>query len=361
MRSDIPGDRRHRHEVVRKEVLVRDRQAELLFHESDERDQAGGIHDPTVEQVVVEAITELDRRGILHSIASRGEEDLALETLKECRVRDLFLVPKINWLPKSQNITAIAHELGISLDAMAFIDDDAFEREQVAHMLPAVMTIPASQAPELPSNPAFTPATASAEAAHRRQMYQAEMNRRSTEPQFASREDFLASCAMTLTLREMAREDIPRVLELMTRTHQLNTTGLVLTSADLEAIVTSDHGARSVVVARLTDRFGGYGIIGVAVASRQDARWVLEYLALSCRVMGRGIERAILGTLIGQVMRTGQIAVEAEFRDTGRNRMMRALYQMMGFLPSDPDARGIVTFRLNRPPVLGVPSWVHVL
>ena len=315
----------------------------------------------TVRKAVVEAITELDRRGILHSIASRGEEDLALETLKECRVRDLFLVPKINWLPKSQNITAIAHELGISLDAMAFIDDDAFEREQVAHMLPAVMTIPALQAPELPSHPAFTPTTASAEAAHRRQMYQAEMNRRSTEPQFASREDFLASCAMTLTLREMAREDIPRVLELMTRTHQLNTTGLVLTSADLEAIVTSDHGARSVVVARLTDRFGGYGIIGVAVASRQDARWVLEYLALSCRVMGRGIERAILGTLIGQVMRTGQIAVEAEFRDTGRNRMMRALYQIMGFLPSDPDARGIVTFRLNRPPVLGVPSWVHVL
>jgi FkbH-like protein len=82
-----------------------------------------------------DTIAALDRRGILHSVASRGDAEVALAQLRTFELDEYFLAPKINWLPKPTNILAIGRELGIPLDAMAFVDDEPFELEQVAAML----------------------------------------------------------------------------------------------------------------------------------------------------------------------------------------------------------------------------------
>lgn len=311
-----------------------------------------------LREPVAQAIRELDGRGILHSVASRGDEERARAVLREMDLERYFLAPRINWLPKPQNLQTIARELSLSPDAMAFIDDDPFEREQMACMQPEVMVLDARGAPSMPAMPEFTPGALTSEAASRRLYYQSELRRRQPEAGFGSREEFLRSCRMHLCVRRMLPSDMLRVLELTTRTHQLNTTGWVFTAEELADL---EGRGMQVHVAELEDRWGPYGIVAAAVVEARPGLWRLRYLALSCRVMGRGIERSILARLLGEMPDPRQARVEALFRDTGRNRTMRVFYQMMGFRNAGPFGdSGITVFRavLHEPPA--APSWVEV-
>ncbi len=315
-----------------------------------------------VREEVIRTIQELDRRGILHSIASRGDEDLAMKVLKDRKIEGLFLVPKINWLPKSQNIIQISKELQISLDSVVFVDDDPFECEQVAFMLPDVLTINAQNIPLLPLMSDFTPDHVTPEAAARRQFYKAEFQRREAENAFSTREDFLMSCAMKLKIHPMQEENIPRVVELMTRTHQLNTTGWLLNGNELSALLQQRSDSVTITVAELDDRFGSYGIVGTAIMEKSAMTWRLKYLAVSCRVLGRGIERAFLVFLLRETIARGFTHVEAIYRDTGRNKMMRALYQIVGLqIWGTADDDGALVFRVAQDEVSEIPPWVRVL
>jgi len=310
---------------------------------------------------VAAVIRELDRRGILHSVASRGDVQTATDTLREVGLAPYFLVPQICWLPKSQSIVRISKELGLALDSMAFVDDEPFEREQVAFMLPDVVTIDARDADGLPDRPEFNPGTGTAESRQRRRLYQEELTRRSTEVQFDSREAFLSACAMRLRIRPVEEDDVPRVLELMTRTHQLNTTGRRVEREELQRILRDPGGPTRAFVAELEDRFGPYGCIGTAMVSVAGPTVRLVYLAISCRVMGRGIERSVVSWLARQGLGAGATTFEAEFRDTGKNRMMRALYQMME-LRERPggDEAGTSVFSARADRIPGPAPWVQV-
>ena len=310
---------------------------------------------------VAAAIRDLDARGILHSIASRGDEETARNTLRGFGLDAYFLVPQISWLPKSQSVVKISRELGLPLDSIAFVDDEQFEREQVAYMLPDVTTIDSRDADGLPGRPEFNPETVTNESHERRRMYLAELTRKQSERQFASREEFLRSCGMKLTIRSMTKDDVPRVLELMTRTHQLNTTGRLVEPEELNRILHDPAGPTSVFVAELRDRFGAYGCIGTAMVNVARARMRLVYLAVSCRVMGRGVEWSIVSWLARSALQAGVAGFEAEFRDTGKNRMMRALYQMMG-LRKGPgtDSAGASLFCARSDRIPKVSSWLEV-
>jgi FkbH-like protein len=315
-----------------------------------------------VREEAVTSITALDRRGILHSIASRGDEELAMTALREHRLDGFFLAPQVNWLPKSQSILAIAERLDIPLDALAFIDDDPFEREQITYMLPSVLVIASEEAAELPGRSEFSPIEITREAEHRRAFYQAEIQRDLARREFPTREEFLLSCKMQLTIRPMDGEDIPRVLELMTRTHQLNTTGIICDRASLLDLFRRRQNGLAVTVAELRDRFGWYGIIAAAIVQATESSWRLKFLAVSCRVMGRGIERALFASLVHGALDHGHRRPEAEFRDTGKNKMMRALYQMMGFTAhGGPDASGTLIFRARPAWLPDIPRWVEVV
>jgi FkbH-like protein len=310
---------------------------------------------------VADAIKALDRRGILHSIASRGDEETAMGTLRGFGLDAYFLVPQVGWLPKSQSIVRISKELGLPLDSIAFVDDEPFEREQVAFMLPEVMTIDSRDADDLPGRPEFNPGSGTTESRERRRLYQAELGRRSEERQFDTREAFLRSCAMKLRIRTMGEDDVPRVLELMTRTHQLNTTGRHVEREELDRLLQDSTGSTRVFVAELEDRFGAYGCVGTAMVNVTGPALRLVYLAVSCRVMGRGIERSIVSWLARSGLEAGVRTFEAEYRDTGRNRMMRALYQMME-LRERPGSGDVGTSLFSAPSdrIPGVSPWVQV-
>ena len=316
----------------------------------------------SVKPEVLKTISELDNRGILHSIASKGDEGSAMKVLTDNNLEKYFLVPKINWLPKSQNISSISKELDISLDSIAFVDDDEFEREQVEFMLPGVLTIDAEKAEEITSQPDFLTGEVTKEASNRRILYQTERERKNSEKSFNSREDFLLSCEMKLIIRPAHENDIPRILELMTRTHQLNTSGLIFSKNYVTEFILNAAGKTKIIVAELKDKFGEYGIIGTSLSEESTTEWTLKYLAISCRVMGRGIERAFLYAMMKNAFTSGMRIGVAEFRATGKNKLMRTLFQMTGYeLNRQTNNSDILIFNKSLNSLPELPKWIELV
>lgn len=287
------------------------------------------VLDPAALQV----IRTLDERGILHSIASANDADLAMKTLEALGVAEYFLVPQIGWGAKSSSVQAVADALNIGVDSLAFVDDQQFNLEEVAHSLPSVRCFPADQIPNLAELPEFNPLV-SPESSSRRAMYRSAQTREADENDFdGPPQKFLESLGMVLTVAAAGPDDLARAEELTIRTHQLNTTGISYSRARLEELTAAP--THRVLVASLTDRYGPYGTIGLAVMELGDGdggsdAWTLELFLLSCRVLTRGVSSALLAGLAAAAREQGS-ALRARFRPNDRNRAMHVALRFAGF------------------------------
>jgi FkbH-like protein len=157
---------------------------------------------------VLPVLQTLDSRGILLSIASKNDHDLAMGRLRELGVADYFIYPQIGWSSKSSAVAAIAASINVGLDAIAFIDDDPFERDEVHHALPEVIILDAADAAGLCERPELMPRFITDESALRRRMYQADIERHRAEEEFQGpQEEFLATLAMRFAIHPAREAD----------------------------------------------------------------------------------------------------------------------------------------------------------
>jgi FkbH-like protein len=282
---------------------------------------------------IVDVVKTLDRRGILQSVASRNDYDKAIEKLTEFGLEEYFLCPQITWGPKSDSIQNIARNLNIAIDTLAFVDDDPFERDEVASGAPEVLCIDAAEAGDLPNRPEMKPRFISEDTRQRRSMYQAEFRREQAAEKMAP-EEFLRSLGMVFTITEASEGDLARVEELAVRTNQLNSTGVTYSFSQLEAFRESkDH---VLLVAGLEDRYGSYGKIGIALIERTDGAWLLRLLLMSCRVISRGVGKVLLSYIL-QTAAAETDRVLADFVRTPRNRAMYLTFKLAGFKEIERD------------------------
>ncbi len=282
-----------------------------------------------IRENISSIIHSLDSRGILQSIASKNDYDTAMQKLKEYGLQEYFLYPQIGWSSKSSYIEKIAESLNISLDAFAFIDDQPFEREEVVTSLPDVFSIDAADIDSLLDLPELNPRFVTSDSRLRRELYLNDMRRNSEEENFnGPKESFLASLGMKLTIINAAEEDLHRAEELTVRTHQLNATGYTYSYDELNHFCQSDQ--HILLMARLEDKYGSYGHIGLAMIETMPEAWTIKLLLMSCRVMSRGVG-AIMLSYIMQRAKKNNIPLRAEFMPNGRNRMMEITYRFAGF------------------------------
>ncbi|MER7006046.1 HAD-IIIC family phosphatase [Dactylosporangium sp. NPDC000555] len=276
-----------------------------------------------------DAVVGLDARGILQSVSSRNEHDMAWSRLEALGIAEYFVLPEIGWGRKSDAVRRIAEQLNFAPKTMAFIDDQPAERAEVAHHLPEVRCYPAEVADSLLDLPEFSPAADTVDSRRRRQMYQAGFRRDAERAEFNGPDDeFLRSLDLVLRIGRASEEELSRVEELTLRTSQMNATGVHYSDETLRGLLRDPH--HEVLVAALTDRFGPHGAVGVVLIERHPAVWHLRLLATSCRVVSFGAGSAILGWLGDQAARAS-VHLVADFRPTDRNRMMEVAYRFSGF------------------------------
>ncbi|MCP9972473.1 HAD-IIIC family phosphatase [Actinomadura madurae] len=277
---------------------------------------------------VRELITTLDSRGILQSISSKNDHDLAWAKLEELGVAEYFVLPRIGWGAKSESVRQVAERLNFAHSAIAFIDDQPAERAEVGFHLPEVRLYAAEQLDTLLDLPEFSPETVTVDSRRRRQMYQAGFQRQAEQAAFSGPdEEFLRSLELVMHIGRAGSEQLSRVEELTLRTSQMNATGVHYSDAALRGLL-ADPG-HEVLVATMSDRFGPHGAVGVLLLAVHPGAWHLKLLATSCRVVSFGAGAAILNWLIDEAARAGAHLV-ADFRPTDRNRMMEIAYRFAG-------------------------------
>jgi len=284
---------------------------------------------PRLRPHVSEMIELLDQRGILQSVASKNEPEAAMAALAAHGLDHYFLYPQIGWSAKSQAIGAIAERLNIGIDTFAFIDDQAFERDEVLSEHPSVRTFTEAQLESLPQLEDFNPLHLTEDSKNRREMYRKEELRTQAQEDFKGPQDaFLRTLGLSLKLKPASEEDLYRAEELTVRTNQLNTTGVTYSAEQLRDLIESEH--HQVIVAELEDKYGSYGAIGLLLISEQPGAWCVDLFLMSCRVMSRGVGGIIL-TALRATCRNRQIKLMAQFKETDRNRMMFITYRFAGF------------------------------
>jgi FkbH-like protein len=275
---------------------------------------------------VTEVIQDLDRRGILHSIASKNNHEEALKVLKKFQLDEYFVFPQISWNPKSESVKTIARELNIGMNTLLFIDDSPFELQEIQTACPGVRVVPAGEYLTLPDKD-FCQVPVTEEAKGRRKMYQVDMIRQATAASFG--QDymvFLRQCHIKLHIRPLTNENLDRVHELTQRTNQMNFSGNRYSRELLQGILATDY--LDTFVLSCEDRFGGYGVIGFSMVDRREPRMI--DLMFSCRVQSKRVEHAFLGYLIRKYTAESGREFAANYRKTDLNAPSGAVFADIG-------------------------------
>lgn len=298
-----------------------------------------------VRQEVVDVIKQMDQRGILHSIASKNNYDDAMAVLRSWELDEYFLYPQIDWHPKSQSIAQIAKLLNIGIEAVAFVDDQEFELEEVKAALPQVTIIGALDSADLPNRPECeVPVTA--ESKTRRLMYREQERRESERESYGGDYlQFLKGCNMEVDITPLGDANLRRVYELAQRTNQLNYSGNRYPESKLSEMMGT--GFLETYVIECRDRFGSYGIVGFAVVDTRAP--LLLDLMFSCRIQGKRVEHAILSFLLKRFVSHKKLDFHANYRKTPKNAPAGRVFEEMGFeLVAENDGVSDFVFRHDR-------------
>ena len=278
---------------------------------------------------VVHILETLDERGILHSIASRNDHGLAMAKLRELGIDEYFLYPQINWNSKAASVAQIAQDINIGLDAVAFVDDQPFEREEVAFSHGQVLCLDSRLLDGLLDRPEFNPRFITEDSRLRRRMYMADVARNRVEAEYVGpKDEFLATLGMIFTISHCREEDLKRAEELTVRTNQLNATGYTYSYEELDELRRSPR--HELLIASLEDRHGTYGKIGLSLVEKGKEVWTLKLLLMSCRVMSKGVGTILLHHILSRARDAG-VRFRAEFVSNDRNRQMLVTYKFAGF------------------------------
>ena len=300
---------------------------------------------------------DLSARGVVLAVCSKNDEAVArhaFDTHPEMVLKATDVAAFVaNWDDKASNLRKIAEELKLGLDALVFLDDNPFERNLVREMLPEVAV------PELPNDdPAFVPGLLARagyfealeltkEDQARAAQYQDNRLRASAQAQASDIGSYLSSLEMRLLWRPFDEAGLSRIVQLINKTNQFNLTTRRIDAEAARRLV-REPGVAALQF-RLQDRFGDNGMIAVVVARRRQDAARLETWLMSCRVLGRGVEQAILGVVAEAARSLGCRRLIGEYLPTERNGMVAELYPRLGFrrLGADEEPCGASHFELG--------------
>lgn len=308
-----------------------------------------------------EYLLALRTRGILLAVASKNNDADAREPFERhpdtrLRLSD-FAAFVANWDDKPTSLQFLAKTLNIGLDSLVFVDDNPAERELIRRVLPEV------EVPVLPPSPSgfvralsdtllFEAPRLTEDDLGRSEQYRSLAAANTLAARSSSLEEYYASLSMKALVAPFDELSLPRVAQLVGKTNQLNLTTRRHSPSDLAAFMTDDQYIT--LTLRLRDRFGDHGLVGVLIAREHGEFFEIDTLLLSCRVIGRTVERELLKHLCEAALSRGVHRLRGVYLPTEKNAVARDVFGNLGFdeveehggkivWEYDISARGIVT------------------
>lgn len=311
----------------------------------------------------------LRQRGIILAVCSKNEEAVARLPFQEhpdmlLRESDIAVF-MANWRDKATNLLAIASALNISIDSLVFVDDNPAERQLVREVLPMVAV------PELPEDPAFFPRiimasgyfeaiTFSRDDTLRAGQYQDNAKRALAAAEYRDLDAYLHSLEMKIFFSPFNAVGRIRISQLISRSNQFNLTTPHYSEIDI-AFFENQSDIFTVQV-RLTDKFGDNGMISVIICRQQESYWEIDTWLMSCRVLNRRVEEAVLDYLVQYMKRTNALKLIGLYIPTERNILVKDHYKKLNFSLVEKTVKGevwellISSYQPKNPPMMVIQS-----
>lgn len=299
-----------------------------------------GHETPVAEMYTLfqDYIKSLKERGIILAVCSKNDEDVAKSGFSHpdsVLKLDDFVAFYANWKPKSENLVAIAHDINIGVDSLVFLDDSPMERAEVRQALPQVSV------PEVVGEDVFSymrvieeagyfePVSLSADDFDRNATYQANKKRKNLVASLGNYDEFLRSLDMEAEIASFKPIYFDRIAQLTNKSNQFNFTTRRYTRAEI-AQIANDYRYIT-LYGRLKDRFGDNGLISVIISEKKEDELHILLWLMSCRVLKRGMEQAMLDVLVDKAKENGCSKLVGYYYPTKKNGMVAELYDAFGF------------------------------
>lgn len=295
-------------------------------------------------------------RGVILAVCSKNDDQVAIEPFRDHEGMLLreghIAVFQANWTDKATNLEAIARTLNIGVDALVFLDDNAAERAQVRAALPLVAV------PELPADPAYYPLYLSSagyfealsfsdEDSNRAASYAANAQRAKVMETARDLGSYLDALGMSIAIRAFDPPGITRISQLINKSNQFNLTTRRYNEAEVRAF--ANNSAMITMQTCLKDKFTDFGMIGVVIGRLDPQSDVMEIDSwlMSCRVLGRKVEHAMLNALIENARARNVATIRSFYLPTAKNGMVADFFDSLGFRRTAEASDGARTYLLD--------------
>ena len=299
-------------------------------------------------------LKELKNMGVILNINSKNEYENALAGLNNpgsLLKKDDFIIVKANWNPKNINFEEIANELNIGTDSLVFIDDNPVERKIVTDY------VDGSEAPDIisPENYIkvidkmgyFEMTNFSEEDLRKSEMYKDNAKRSEMMSSFDNYDDYLKSLNMKAEINLFDKIYFERISQLSNKSNQFNLTTKRYSTSDIENIANSNDYIG--LYGKLSDIFGDNGLISVVIGKKKDIELHVDLWIMSCRVLKRNMEYAMLDKLVNISKEEGIKKIIGYYYPTAKNKMVSDFYLSLGFklLSEDSDGNKIYEYDIS--------------
>lgn len=292
-----------------------------------------GVIIDTPRMQLQEFLVAQQAAGVLLCLCSKNNEQDVFDVFTRhhgMRLKREHLVAwRINWQSKSQNLRSLAEELQLSLKSFIFIDDDPLECAEVQAICPEVLTLPLPQ--DLSRLPhllrhfwAFDHLRVTSEDKKRTALYGQQLQRQEFQKTSSTLKEFLDGLGLHVEIAPLEEAQLSRVAQLTQRTNQFNCTTIRRTESEIRQFRQADKDSRGeCLVVEVSDRFGGYGLVGVILFTVRRGEIEVDTFLLSCRALGRGVEHQMLARLGEIAQEQGVSQVLVPFVPTSQNTPAR--------------------------------------
>lgn len=296
-----------------------------------------------------EYLKEHKHLGVLLTVNSKNDYHNALSGLNHPDSKlhpDEFINIKANWESKDKNLFAISTELNLLPESLVFIDDNPAERAIVSAQIPGV-SVPEITTVEnyinvIDKSGFFEVTNFSDDDLKRNEMYKENAIRTKQQALFSTYEDYLLSLEMIGTIKAFESVYMARISQLTNKSNQFNLTTKRYTPSDLEAILEDKN--MITLYGKLEDKFGDNGVVSVVIGNIKNDNLHIDLWIMSCRVLKRNMEYAMMDTLIKHCIKNKVTKVYGYYYPTSKNEMVRSFYQTLGFTKLSEDNQGFSTW-----------------
>lgn len=281
----------------------------------------------------------LSKQGVIIGLCSKNNSADVLKLLSEHIDVRLTLehisINRINWNDKASNLREIAQELNIGLDSLVFIDDSLFEINLIKEQVPEIITLHVPSCIEeyphqlLKLVERHFYLSGNLDDINKTKQYKEQSLRSIELLKHPTLIDYLSSIEIEIIVNVNDLSQVTRISQLTQKTNQFNLTTKRYTESQIEKFMNSDkHNIFSIQV---KDKFGDSGLTAVVITNEHHNVISIDSFIMSCRIMGRNIEQAIMNHIISFYKQKKFKKVESDYFPTIKNIPVSNFYEESGF------------------------------